>query len=99
MDCLFVCVRVHACLRVSESAWCVCDHLNLPVVNVALVVAHSDSDIAHFVEVKMKVVLVVVRGHPAHPHTTGLLPREDPYRVVVLRDDGRREGHTVKYSN
>ena len=57
----------------------VCILLNLPVVNVALVVAHGDSDIAHFVEVKVKVVLVVVGGDPAHPHTARLLPRKDPY--------------------
>lgn len=56
-----------------------------PVVYVALVVAHSNSDIAHFGEVKGRIVLVVVRSDPADPHTRGLLASKDPHRVVILK--------------
>ena len=49
-----------------------------PVMDVPLVVAHGDRDAAHLGEVKIHVVLVVVRGDPAYPNTGGLLPRKDP---------------------
>ena len=46
---------------------------------VASVISHGERDTAHFGEVKVRIVLVVVRGDPANPHTGGLLPGEDPH--------------------
>lgn len=51
---------------------------------VASVISHSDSDTAHFGEVKGWIKLVVIRGDPANPHTRGLLPSKDPHTVVIL---------------
>lgn len=45
-------------------------------MNVASVITNSDCYISHFIHVKMKVILMIVRCDPAHPHTTGLLPRK-----------------------
>lgn len=52
---------------------------------VAFVVAHSNSDTADFGEVKVRIVLVVVRGDPADPDTGGLLPSKDPHRIIILK--------------
>lgn len=52
---------------------------------VAFVVAHSYSDTADFGEVKVRIVLVVVRGDPTHPDTGGLLPSKDPHRIIILK--------------
>lgn len=54
-------------------------------MNVAFVIAHSNSDAADFGEVKVRIVLVVVRGDPADPNTGGLLPSKDPHRIIILK--------------
>lgn len=66
----------------------------VPVVHVALVITHGDGDSADAGEVEGGVVLVEVGGHPAHPDAGGLLPREDPHRVVVL--GAERSGGAVR---
>lgn len=53
-------------------------------MDVAFIIAHSDCYIPHFVHVKMKVVLVIIRCDPAHPHATRLLARKHSHRIVVL---------------
>lgn len=64
---------------------------NVPVVDVALVVADGDSNVPHFVHVKVKVVLVVVRRDPTDPHPPWLLARKDSHRVIVLEKEEWRE--------
>lgn len=54
-------------------------------MNVAFVIAHSNSHTTDFGEVKVRIVLVVVRGDPAHPDTGGLLPSKDPHRIIILK--------------
>lgn len=56
----------------------------VPAVDVALFVPHGHRHCPDFAEVKVHVVLVVVGGDPAHPHTAGLLASEDPHGVIVL---------------
>lgn len=48
-------------------------------MNVALVIPNGQSYIAHFIEVKAEVILMKVRGDPAHPNITGLLPSKDAH--------------------
>lgn len=48
-------------------------------MNVALVITYSHCDSTNFEEVKAKIVLVVVRGDPTNPNTTGLLTSKDPH--------------------
>lgn len=57
-------------------------------MNFALLVSEGDSDGPDLVEMEGGVVLVEVRGHPAHPHTGWLLAWKDPHRVVVLNHGG-----------
>ena len=57
---------------------------NIPAVNVAFIITYSDCNISHFADIKMRVVLVIVRCDPAHPHATGLLSRKHSHRVVIL---------------
>lgn len=57
---------------------------NIPVMNVAFIITYSDCYISHFANVKMRVILVIVRCDPAHPHATGLLPRKHSHRIIVL---------------
>lgn len=63
----------------------------IPVMYVAFIITNSNCYISHFVYVKMRVVLMIIRGDPAHPDATGLLPRKHSHRVVVLvkQDDSR----------
>lgn len=51
---------------------------------VAFIITNSDCYVPHFVHVKMKVVLMIIRGDPAHPDATGLLTRKHSHRIVVL---------------
>lgn len=51
---------------------------------VAFIITNSDCYIPHFVHVKMRVVLMIIRGDPAHPDATGLLTRKHSHRIVVL---------------
>lgn len=60
-------------------------------MDVALVVADGDSNVPHFVHVKVKVVLVVVRRDPTDPHTPRLLARKHSHRVIVLEKEEWRE--------
>lgn len=60
----------------------------MPVVDVAFVISNGDSNVPHFVHVKMEVVLVVVGGYPADPHTTRLLARKHSHRIIVLGKEG-----------
>lgn len=60
---------------------------------VAFVISHSNSDRAHFGEVKGWIILVVVRSDPANPHTRRLLSSENPYRIVILKIE--KENKTV----
>ncbi len=63
---------------------------------VASVISHSNSDIAHFGEVKGRIILVVVRSDPANPYTGRLLPSKDPHRIVILKiEKGNKEKITV----
>lgn len=57
-------------------------------MDVAFVIANSDCYISHFVYVKMKVILMIIRGDPAHPDATGLLARKHSHRIVVLGKEG-----------
>ena len=64
------------CLCEYCACVCVCTGTRYsPVMYVAFVISHGDCDISYFAEVKVQVVLVVVRGDPAYPHPTGLLSR------------------------
>lgn len=56
----------------------------IPVMYVAFIITNSDCYISHFVYVKMRVVLMIIRGDPAHPNATGLLTRKHSHRIVVL---------------
>lgn len=47
-------------------------------------VSHGHRHCPDLAEVEVHVVLMVVRGDPAHPHAAGLLASEDPHRVIVL---------------
>lgn len=70
--------------------WRCCFHqvsLNQPLVNFALLVAQSDSDSSDIVKLEAWVVLMEIWSYPAHPNAAGLLTREDPNRVVVLRTE------------
>lgn len=58
--------------------------MNKPVVYIAFVVPHSDSDVPYFGEIECWIKLVVVGGNPTYPHTGWLLPSKDPHRIVVL---------------
>ena len=60
---------------------------------VAFVISNSNSDTAHLGEVKAWIILVIVRGDPADPHTRGLLPSKDPHRIVILKI--KRENETI----
>lgn len=51
---------------------------------VAFIIANGDCYIPHFVYVKMRVVLMIIRGDPANPDATGLLTRKHSHRIVVL---------------
>lgn len=55
---------------------------------VAFIIANSDCYISHFVYVKMRVILMIVRRDPAYPDATGLLARKHSHRIVVLAKDG-----------
>lgn len=61
--------------------------LNQPLMNFAFLISKGDSDSLDLVQIEAWVVLMEVRGDPAHPHTAGLLTREDPHRVEVLQED------------
>ena len=63
--------------------------LPTPAVDVALLVSHGHCHSPDLAEVEVHVVLVVVRGDPAHPHAAGLLAGKDPHGVIVL---GRQRG-------
>lgn len=56
-------------------------------MDVALFVADGDGDVSHFVHVKVKVVLVVVRRDPTDPHAPRLLARKHSHRIVVLEEE------------
>lgn len=60
-------------------------------MNVAFIIAYSDRHVSYFAEVKMKVILMIVRGDPTHPDTTRLLPRKDPHRIIILEREGEEE--------
>lgn len=53
-------------------------------MDVALFVPHGHRHCPDLAEVEVHVVLMVVGGDPAHPHTAGLLASEDPHGVIVL---------------
>ena len=53
-------------------------------MDISLVVPDRQGHVADLGEVKVGVVLVVVGGDPAHPHTADLLARKHPHRVIVL---------------
>lgn len=55
---------------------------------VAFIITYSDCYISHFAEVKMRVILVIVRCDPAHPHATRLLARKHSHRIIVLVKEG-----------
>lgn len=55
-------------------------------MNVSFIVTNSDSDISHFAEVKVKIILMIVRSDPAYPHTPWFLTCEDPHRVIILEN-------------
>ena len=63
--------------------------LPTPAVDVALLISHGHCHSPDLAEVEVHVVLVVVRGDPAHPHAAGLLAGKDPHGVIVL---GRQRG-------
>lgn len=52
---------------------------------VAFVISYSNCDTTHFGEVKVWIILVVVRSDPANPNTRRLLPSKDPHRIVILK--------------
>lgn len=56
----------------------------IPVMNVAFVITYSDCYISHFADVKMRVILMIVRCDPTHPHTTRLLSRKHSHRIIIL---------------
>jgi hypothetical protein len=65
-------------------------------MDIALFISHGHCYCPDFAEVKVHVMLMVVRGDPAHPHAAGLLTSEDPHRVIVLgtqRGDQRSVGN------
>lgn len=47
-------------------------------------VTQGYSDRSVFTEAEIVAVVMVVGGNPSNPHTGGVLPSEDPYRVIVL---------------
>lgn len=53
-------------------------------MNFSLLISQGDSDSSDIVQLKAGVILMEVRGYPAHPNAAGLLTREDPHWVVVL---------------
>lgn len=53
-------------------------------MDVALVVAYSDSYVPHFAHVEVWVVLVIVRRDPPNPHAPWLLTRKHSHRIIVL---------------
>lgn len=61
--------------------------VNIPIMDVAFIVTNSDSDISYFAEIKVKIILMIVRSDPAHPHTSWFLTCEDPHRVVILENE------------
>ena len=63
--------------------------LPTPAVDVALLISHGHCHSPDLAEVEVHVMLVVVRGDPAHPHAAGLLAGKDPHGVIVL---GRQRG-------
>lgn len=68
-------------------------------MNVAFVISDSDRHVSHFADVKMKVVLVIVRCDPAHPHATGLLSRKHSHRIIVLvKEEGGGGGINISIS-
>lgn len=56
-----------------------------PVIYVAFVISHSHSNAAHFGQVKVLIVLMVVRSDPAYPNTRRFLPGKNPHRIVILK--------------
>lgn len=64
-------------------------------MNFALLVSQGDSDSSDIVQIEPWVVLMEVRGYPAHPNTAWLLTREDPHWVVVLH---RKRCRQVKFN-
>lgn len=54
-------------------------------MDVALFIPHGHCHHPDLAEIKVHVVLMVVRGDPAHPHAARLLASEDPHRVIVLK--------------
>lgn len=60
-------------------------------MNIAFVIPYGDCYISHFADVKMKVILVIIRGDPAHPDAAKLLSREHAHRVIILvEEDGKQ---------
>lgn len=68
-------------------------------MNVAFIIAYSDCHVSHFAEVKMKVVLMIVRGDPTHPDTPRLLPRKDPHRIIILEKEEEEDVVSHKSPN
>lgn len=66
-------------------------------MNVAFIITYCDCHISHFADVKMRVILVIIRCDPAHPHPTGFLARKHSDRIIVLvMEEG---GMTVNISS
>ena len=63
---------------------------------VAFVISNSNSDTAHFGEVKRWIKLMEVRSDPANPHTRRLLPSKDPHRIVILKIAKKEKGGRMK---
>lgn len=49
-------------------------------------ISQSNSDCSVLTEAEVVAIVMVVRSDPTHPHTGGVLTRENPHRVVVLRN-------------
>lgn len=65
-------------------------------MNVAFIVTYSDCYISHFADIKMKVILVIIRRDPAHPDATKLLSSKHSHRIIVLVKEDVWKVHVTK---
>lgn len=56
-------------------------------MNVASIIPNSDCHVSHFVEVKVKIILVIVWRDPADPHASWFLSCKYPHRIVILKKE------------
>lgn len=65
-------------------------------MDVALFIPHGHCHCPDLGEVEVHVVLMVVRGDPAHPHAAGFLASKDPHGVIVLERQGEDQWSVQK---